>query len=350
MWATLQPERDSGVFKTLMVTEASSGVSVQELLRKARLYALPGPYWQSSGHRSSRFHSILGHYPVDLIPRLEQGHFGAFDSVGLPRRRHGKTLVYNYTTLAAFALANWSRWLESQEPEARDTFLSVAEFLQRTAVQHDGAAVFKADLPGQGNVGPISAMVQGESLSVLCRVYELTHDPAILELALACGRPFLIELADGGVRGEIKPGVPWYEEDTRRPVRHILNGMIYSLWGLRDLYTTTGERKFGMAFTRGAESVVSAIGDFDTGWWTWYDVPTIGRPYIASAMYHDLHICQTEILAEQIRSSALVEQAATWRDYREAPWNRVLAAAAMAAAKVRRDYQHGRGVRASSVG
>lgn len=314
-------------------------MNVREVLRKARLYALPGTYWRSSRHRSSRFHSILGHYPVDLIPRLEQGHFGAFDSMGLPRRQSGKGLVYNYTTLSAFALAHWSRWLESGEPAARGAVLSVADYFQRTAVWQGRSAVFKADLPSHGNVGPISAMVQGEALSVLCRVYELTHDPAILRLALACGRPFLIDLVDGGVQSKIKADLPWYEEDTRFPVRHILNGMIYSLWGLRDLVTTTKEPDFERAFTRGAESVVEAIGYFDAGWWTWYDIPTVGRPYIASAMYHDLHICQTEILAGQTGSAALLERAARWRDYRHAPWNRARAAVAMAGAKIRRDYR-----------
>jgi hypothetical protein len=183
-------------------------------------------------------------------------------------------------------------------------------------------------------------MVQGESLSVLCRVYELTRDPAVLDLAVACGRPFLKGLTAGGVASEIEPNVVWYEEDTRPPVRHILNGMIYALWGLRDLAITTHDPGIRRAFDLGAESVVSAIGKFDAGWWTWYDVPTVGRPYISSAMYHDLHVCQVEILGEQLGSEPLLKRAAQWRQYRQLPINRARAALAMVGAKLRRDYRH----------
>ena len=79
-------------------------------MRKLAGYFLPwDAYWQLSDQaRPTRIATgPLQRYPLDLTPRLHTGHFARFDESGLPRRLgEGGRLLYNYTTLCAFAVAH----------------------------------------------------------------------------------------------------------------------------------------------------------------------------------------------------------------------------------------------------
>src|SRR4051794_18480741 len=83
---------------------------------KALLYLRPGSYWAASRSTSARVPSKLGYFPLDLRPRLREGHFRDFDDDGLPRRRSRESLIYNYTTLCAYGLANWALYLDTGDP------------------------------------------------------------------------------------------------------------------------------------------------------------------------------------------------------------------------------------------
>lgn len=307
---------------------------IRELTAKTVLYLQPtGSYWRLSQDPSP---AGLGPYPLDIVPRLSSGHFGAFDAAGLPGVLMPNGLIkHNYTTMSAFALGHWSLFLRTGAEIHRRHLLRVADYIVATGSRVGDEVRLLAEIPGSGHIGPMSAMYQGEAMSVLCRAFEATKDERYLEAARGCALALERPVRDGGVRGEIgESHLPWYEEDPTEPLRHILNGMIYTLWGLRDLELLTRDERATRLLREGVDAVVATLHRFDSGWWSWYDLPEQGEPYIASMMYHELHICQLEGLADQTGRVELRDRARRFRGYAGRLTNRCRAGTALAWVKL----------------
>jgi len=305
---------------------------VAELLGKLALYFRPlESYWTATDpeQRLAAASGPLGRYPLDLIPRLDQGHYDRFDDRGLPirRARDGAGFYHNYTTVFSFALAHWDKYLLSGEESHADVLLEAARFLLRSAERLDDGSVLLHQRAG----GALSSMVQGEAISVLARAWLRTGSREYLDAARGCVLPFRRGLDDHGVVATLAAcGVPWYEEFARRPLVHVLNGMIYALWGLRDLILVAGERAAddgtmgdapagdaaaGELFDQGVESVERALPLFDAGYWSYNAVCDEGPPYVASMMYHNLHVVQLAVLAQQTGREPFAEYSRRFARY-----------------------------------
>jgi heparosan-N-sulfate-glucuronate 5-epimerase len=80
-------------------------------------------------------------------------------------------------------------------------------------------------------------MSQGHGISVLSRAYYLSGEEIYLRSGLKALRPFQLSSARGGVTAYFLDQLPWYEEYPTEPPSFVLNGFIYSLIGLYDLFT-----------------------------------------------------------------------------------------------------------------
>ena len=117
--------------------------------------------------------------------------------------------------------------------------------------------------------------------------------------------PFNKPSAEGGVRAYFMNEYPWYEEYPTTPPSFVLNGFIYSLIGLFDVFSltppnlATGNAK--QLFDDGMRSLKKLLPLFDTGSGSVYDLRhlTLGgiAPNIARWDYHSTHINQLLLLA-----------------------------------------------------
>jgi D-glucuronyl C5-epimerase C-terminus len=295
----------------------TKGDALRENFKKISLYWRPNDtYWRPTNSDANLAVSPgpVGRYPLDFTCQIASGHFAHFDRAGLPlqRSRDGKGFVHNYTMMCGFALAHWERYLESGNPALKAKFLAVAQYILESAERRaNGSLLLRVERPGKGHIGEVSSMCQGEAISVFCRAWLATGDASFLEAAVGCLGSFEVPVDRGGVLGNISCiGAPWYEEYPTGSLNHVLNGMIFALWGLRDLVEVAGEQRAKRMFETGVESVVRALPLFDNGFWSWYWVAESDPPYIASMMYHSLHVCQLLSLAaqtgrEELRSYAL---------------------------------------------
>ncbi len=319
----------------------TKGDAFRENLKKISLYWRPhDTYWKSTDSAAKLAVSPgpVGRYPLDFSFQLESGHFANFDQAGLPvqRCRDGNGFVHNYTMMCGFALAHWERYLESGDPGQRVNLFQVARYIVESGEHRsDGSLVLHAERPGEGHVGELSSMFQGQALSVLCRAWLATGDHSFLKAAIGCLGSYETPVELGGVLGTISSiGVPWYEEYPTDSLNHVLNGMIFALWGLRDLCKVTGDERAGRLFETGVESVIRALPLFDNGFWSWYWVCENDPPYIASMMYHSMHVCQLLSLASQTGRQELRSYASKFQSYADSLICRSRAAAAMVSAKV----------------
>ncbi|XP_037090364.1 D-glucuronyl C5-epimerase B-like [Pollicipes pollicipes] len=163
-------------------------------------------------------------------------------------------------------------------------------------------------------------MAQGQAMSLLTRAYRVTGDRRYLDAARRAAGPFSVDSRDGGVRTLFQDKYVWYEEYPTVPSSLVLNGFIYSLMGLYDLWRTEGEGgEAGRLYAAGLTSLRALLPLFDTGSGTLYDLRHVtggGPPNLARWDYHVTHVNQLLVLATMEREHTLfAELADRWTAY-----------------------------------
>jgi heparosan-N-sulfate-glucuronate 5-epimerase len=313
---------------------------VGETFSKIGLYLTPWRhYWTTT--QSSGVPGQL-EYPIDFGPRLVDGHFRHFDEGGVPVRTSAVGPIHNYTRICGFALAHWSLIGAGLGTSSnRAAFVAAADYLVDTGVRQESELLLRAEIPGKGHVGRLSAMSQGQAMSVLVRAHQLTNEQRYVDAAMACVGPFERPIdRDGVTARDLGARRLWFEEDTRLPSRHILNGMIFALWGLADVARATGNPEAARLHASGLDSLRASVALYDTGWWSLYDHPDRGRPYVASMRYHELHSAQLQALGAETGETALIQAAERFAAYARSLRHRLQAAGSIAIGKLRGDFRH----------
>lgn len=260
--------------------------------------------------------SDLPPYPIDMSSKLMLP-FATLDEDGIPR--HSPDVYpapYHPTTIAQYALAHWNAYLATGSDQHRQGFIAQARWL----VTHDsyiaeGASGWPlpCSLPDWYAPGPaLSALTQGEVISVLVRAYRLTGDDIFLQAARRAVRTFQLDVLDGGVSVPIGENGIFFEEVAVYPAGHILNGFILALFGLYDYVALTGDAQTTTLIARSLIAFHSLIDEFDTGYWSLYDLLHRG---LARRSYHALHVALLQALAELSGCEHCAALAARWAGY-----------------------------------
>ena len=103
----------------------------------------------------------------------------------------------------------------------------------------------------------------------------------------------------GGITGACDGRVT-YEEYPAQPAPHVLNGMIFALFGLWDLLRAQPDDARAKAiFEHGVATVEALLPRYDTGWWSLYDLyhlEVAGPRNPCTAHYHDIHVKQLRVM------------------------------------------------------
>jgi hypothetical protein len=269
------------------------------------------------------------------VPFIEGGGYGPLDAHGVPLvdyEKHsgieGGAKQYFSVTVAQYALGLFELWLETGSEEFRGKFLRMAGWLEQHAEKEgDKVAVWPArfDFPVYGLKAPwISSMAQAQGASVLLRAYQLEKRDAQVDLARAALASFLVPVGQpGGVRHVDADGDVWFEEYVTNPPPHVLNGFIFSLFGLLDYVRVSPERPFREAWEQGVRTLDRKLRLFDTGYWSRYDLV---RDCVASEFYHaNIHIPLLTAMYAATENDAFLERARRWEDYLRNPVSRLRA-------------------------
>jgi hypothetical protein len=268
-------------------------------------------------------------YPLEIVPGAEEPNSQRYyifsdrlfldnlvlDPRGVPLKRYRLLgLQYNPLFVAWWGLHHLELAVRERDERHRDVFLTELNWLRTTAItRDDGAVVWPCHFDWQeGRVrlrAPwISAMYQGIVISTLVRGFRLLRDEKLLELAIAGTRVFSQDVGAGGVRSR-EGGWTLYEEYPAFPLPRILDGFLFSLLGLYDLYTQTADSRVWQLFTDGVEGLKNNLGWWDyRGKWSWYG----SHGYLCPPHYHALNRSLLIILHRLTSSRALKEMAEAW--------------------------------------
>lgn len=166
-----------------------------------------------------------------------------------------------------------------------------------------------------------SAMAQGQAVSLLTRLYRTTAKVKYLEAAKKAINIFNFTSSENGVRSTIFDKYVWYEEYPTVPSIYVLNGFIYSLFGLYDLSEACADATCQHArnlFDEGLRSLEALLPLFDSGSGSFYDLRHLSMniaPNLARWDYHSTHVNQLLYLNTIVHNDIFKATADRWAAY-----------------------------------
>jgi len=261
------------------------------------------------------------------------------DAQGIPRVFIDKKWGYRYNpiTTAQFGLHNLTRYADTGKSHYLEIARAQARWLLENARPWANDAltwIYDYDLAFYGPNAPwISAMAQGEAISMLLRMQQIEPGERIAKVTHRAVQPFFFPVPEGGVASAFPDGSPIFEEYPTSPPSQVLNGHIFSLIGLHDYATFWQDERVRDLFGRAVAGLEKNLQRYDTGFWNLYDLHPTRR--LASPMYIRVHVQLLRILADFTGEASFLDTAERWQDYLHRPLCRVRWLAGKSAEKIR---------------
>ena len=264
----------------------------------------------------------LGGFYQDFTAALELvlgGAHGPMDPEGRPLYGH-KEPHYNAIIISQYALACVPK-ASAGDVTCRERLRVQADWLVREQEKQGPGRGFwlqrfnNAKYPALRDPW-VSALAQGNALSALLRAWEMLKDDAYLQTAALGFEALQRPVENGGVLWE-RDGNLWLEEYPLEPAGHVLNGAIYSLWGVLDFARATGDPGAWQLWRDGARTIAVHLEGFDTGFWSRYELAT---PELVSVHYHkNIHIPQLQAMHGLTGDARFERMALRWQRYLHSP-------------------------------
>lgn len=235
----------------------------------------------------------------------------ACDSNGVPVTDIGaKDAVYFPIDVFQYGLGFYDLYLQGVNKEdSYSHFIAISEwayFMQR----EDGA--WDSFGPIGSQKYSVSSMGQGEGCALLLRAAIETGEKKYADAAKRAIDFMLIPTENGGTT-YYKDGMVILEEYAHEEHYIVLNGWIFSLFGLYDYVKFSGDERYKAVLNQTIESMVKMMPNFDRGYWSNYDKK--GR--IASPNYHKLHLGLLEAMEQISGNSTFNEYMKKWKKYQD---------------------------------
>ena len=241
---------------------------------------------------------------------------------------HGKIgKQYNPIAIAQYGLGHYNLCVEGTKKSCKE-FLKMADFLVNTLEKNEKNKYvwyhhFDWDYHGKVLAPWYSGLAQGNGISLLLRAYATTGDKKYLKTAELASESLFAPLKDGGCTYTDLNGFKWIEEIIRVPPTHILNGFMWALFGVYDLYLLTKNEYHKNAFEDYTKTLRHNLRIFDAGIWSYYDASE--DKMLASLFYHRLHIIQLRILYKMTKIDTFRNYAEKWYAYAQNELNKIIA-------------------------
>ena len=252
------------------------------------------------GHVSTA--ETLGAYYIDMRPALvhytDNLYGGSFDENGVPMTAGSEGPLYSPVNIAQYGFMLHADWLETGSAETMATLercLAVLEELKTEDERH--CVWWHGYRDRRYDIEPpwASAMAQGELVSLYLRLWQALARPSLLETASKAYRFMQVPIEAGGIRRWDERGNLWLEEYPSREPSLVLNGFIYALLGLYDLYRVGREPEVQQDINMCIDTLLARLPEFDSGYWSLYDLQK--RELVRYYYQKNVHVPQMAVLA-----------------------------------------------------
>ena len=253
---------------------------------------------------------VLGHYYTDRAPTYLANQKLPKDANGIVMVKYADftSPVYNPVTVAQYAIGAYDRYLETGDATVRADFLKHADWLCESSMDSRGRFPYKWPYAPRALTPPwYSGMAQGLGISALLRAYQLTGHESYLTCAKKAFEPFKYTVAEGGVVTVTSEDL-WLEEYAEARPKQVLNGSIFAMWGIWDLYRVTGSATAKAKFDRATETLKAHLGDYESAGYVLYE----RCPGHYANAYFDLHVRQLRSLTGITGDIAFANRGDRW--------------------------------------
>ena len=227
---------------------------------------------------------IEGYYN-DLTGKVSSGTL--LDNDGIPLTQiSDNEFVHFPIAIFQYGLGCYDLFLQTKE----EKFLKKFQLIANWAISNmraDGS--WDSFSPIKSKLYTVSSMCQGEGASLLFRAYKVFDDEKYKASGFKAVDFMLKDINDGGV-AVYEENALYLEEYPQTPRLSVLNGWIFSIFGLFDAVKL--DEKYKEYFKKTVNSLISSLEKYDTGYWSYYDL----SKRIASPAYHDLHIALFNVM------------------------------------------------------
>lgn len=273
-------------------------------------------------------------YPMNFISKTDFDNNHDNDGVIMLNYHGNLGLQYNPNAVAQQALGYFDEYLDNPTEKSRNAFLTQANyFLKHGRLVKDNVLLWEYNFPFEMrnhlSAPWRSALAQGQAISVLIRAHQITGDKIYAEMAHKGYRAFhfLAREHKGGVLDD-QNGFTWLEEYIVSPPNHVLNGFIWTLWGVRDyaLYFRSdhAENLYGKCL----KTLETNLKNYDLGFWTSYDWPQgydKNQPVMPSSLYYQrLHSVQMLACYNLTGKQFFLNYHKKWQGYLESFWKKAI--------------------------
>ena len=267
-------------------------------------------YFHSEAKNNYDPNNRLAYY---LDHSARASYSGPFDSNGVPWYVHHGHKMHHPVFSMLYALGNLEDYRKTKDENNRHAFLIIVEWLLKT---QNSEGVWLSGMPmpkfGLHKEFP-SAMIQSMGISTLVRAAILTGQQNYINNAIRALNPFRVTIAEGGVTRNAD-AYQFFEEYPSDERHHVLNGFIYALWGLLDLYRYNENDEAKQLWEEGLRTLVDWLPQFDMGYWSFYHIGD-GMKNPATIPYHKLHIEQLKAMHEITGQKVFLEYYQRWDKY-----------------------------------
>ena len=269
---------------------------------------------------------IMSGYFLDFSKDAD--YKGPFDSCGVPMIDYTGAIgiQYNPWYIAHFALAQFEKYRYTGSSVYLNKFLALAENLKNKAVNKKGGKFYVWEYAfdwSQHLRAPwISSLSQAHGLSVMLRAFEITKKKEYLDLSDKVVESYFVLIDEGGILNtDGKRTI--FEESPVRPVDTVLNGYIFSLWGILEYAQYADSVKVWRMYEDGLKSLKELLPEFDLPFWSLYSSGQDSYfPPIASSFYHQVHIAQMQALYLITSDPVFEYYAKRWGEYQSSFFKR----------------------------
>jgi hypothetical protein len=273
--------------------------------------------WYPESKRKDWTSEKISYYYADFLPGI---HCHAFAANQLIQVDLENGLYMDHPAMIAeWCIIHYEKFLEHQQESDFRIFKQHLDWLLENLIYDDtNAACWYYHFDLSDEKAPFfSGISQGIGMSALLRGYAHFQDPIYLNAAIAAYKWMVRPVEQNGCLYTKGSFAGWLEEDNF--YTHILNGHIYSLLGLYDLFRVTKDKEVEQHFKNGCDSALINKQHFDIGFYSKY-AATVKMP--TNNSYHLIHIIELRILAEITKNKAFEIWAQEYQDYYDGLYHR----------------------------
>ncbi len=314
------------------------------LQRVFSAYLLPGKSQLTFWHETPRVNARatidqMGEYYMEFASKAD--YAGHHDGSGIPMLdyRGEIRLQYNPIAIAQYGLGNYNLFAQQKSEVRRQKFIAAADWLVAQLAQNaHGIWVwnhhFDWEYRDTLRAPWYSGLAQGQGISLLLRAHHATQDSKYQAAARRAFESLTRSVDEGGVLFRDERGDVWIEEYLVDPPTHILNGMIWALWGVRDYALVMRDSSAQELFDKVVRTLARNLSKYDAGFWSLYEQSGTRLQMMASPFYHRLHIVQLRIMHQLTGLEVFGDYAERWERYEHSPIKRITAIAYKSAFKL----------------